>query len=99
MLPNKSGIWEWIDADGTKRLVHVWNVYEKYPKNEPYFRVCWGGGYYDIVDSIETLYDCNLKPIGTREKKSEWTGGTWGNYVGQLEDFNADEIYSFPDRD
>ena len=79
-------------------MVHVWDVYEKYPNHKPYFRVCWGGGYYDIVDSIETLYNTQRKPVATRLKKSEWTHGTWGNYVGQPEDFKEEEIYFHPDR-
>lgn len=45
MTPNRSGIWEWTDRRGIKRLVEV---------VEPlggYLRVYWWGGYYNIIDS------------------------------------------------
>lgn len=45
MTPNKSGIWEWTDKKGIKRLVEVVEPLKGY------FRAYWWGGYYNVIDS------------------------------------------------
>ena len=94
-LPNKTGIWEWFDLDGNRRLVFVWNIFDKYPKNEPYFRVCWRGSYYDVSPEPEDNEMTRLLGKTSQERfdESGWSRGTWGNYLGQYEDFNETELY------
>ena len=96
MIPTEEGIYEWFDDDGTKRLVAVCDVSPK--KDNSYLRVAWGGGYYDIQDSIETLYNCDLEPVRTHERKSEWTGGKWGARLGDGDSIPYEQLYKFPDK-
>lgn len=83
MKPDRTGIWEWFELDGTRRLVYVWNVFEKHPNLEPYFRVCCHGSYYNVHDI----------PEDGIHGKAEWIHGTWGNYMGQYEDFDESQLY------
>jgi hypothetical protein len=95
MIPNKTGIWEWFNLDGVRRLVYVWNVFEKYPNQEPWFRVCWKGGYYDIKPQEEDAETTRLIGQTAQERFEEagWSGGKWGKYMGQYSDFKEEELY------
>ena len=89
MIPNKTGIWEWFpESEPSKSLrVYVWNVFERYPNQTPHFRVYWRGGYYDVSpDGQDTE---SIK----RFNEAGWSNGTWGNYLGDYEDFNEEELY------
>jgi hypothetical protein len=48
MKPNKPGIWEWFEEDGTKRLVCVCCL------GKDWLRVYWWGGYYSVNPEPET---------------------------------------------
>ncbi len=88
MKPDKEGIWEWFEEDGTKRLVDVCNVASK--SNDVYLRVYWWGGYYNVNDEHDPeapQYDHHLK--------AEWPD-RWGNYVGQQNDFKETDLYHMP---
>ena len=84
MKPDKEGIWEWFDEEGTKHLVDVVNVEHdfRYPK---YLRVNWGGGYYNINDE-------SIGEIDEIHCKSEWPD-RWGNYVGTRDEVEESLIY------
>lgn len=49
--PDKPGIWQWYEDDGTERLVCVYDV----GFGLPYLRVFWWGGYYDVHDGGDRL--------------------------------------------
>lgn len=88
--PCKSGIWEWFDKNGTKRLVSVYNVMEKCPNAEPYWRVYWWGGYYNVNDEHDpesSQYDYLTK--------SEWPD-RWGNFVGEIGSVKDEDLYLMP---
>jgi hypothetical protein len=51
MKPNREGIWEWIDEDGQKRLVVVYNALKTVGRQ--FLRVYWWGGYYNVDDPSE----------------------------------------------
>jgi hypothetical protein len=82
MKPDKEGIWEWFDDDGTKRLVSVFNV-ESNPSFPPYLRVSWWGGYYSIDDEPNLGF------------KTEWPD-RWGNYVGPVDSVKEYDLYWMP---
>jgi hypothetical protein len=88
MKPDKEGIWEWFDTDGTKRLVHVCNVIPS--RKEPYLRVYWWGGYYNINDEINP---CD--PGGNNCAKQEWAD-RWGKYIGPAGSVKEEELYQMP---
>lgn len=92
MKPNREGIWEWFEEDGTKRLVHVCDVAkdlrQENPDEKPYFRVYWWGGYYNIND----------EEVGTSHEqctKAEWPD-RWGNFVGEIGSVKDEDLYLFP---
>ena len=45
--PNREGIWEWTGKNNIPRLVEVVDVGTD---ENPYLRVYWWGGYYDIYE-------------------------------------------------
>ena len=98
MKPDKDGIWEWFEEDGTKRLVHVCNVAAKL--GEVRLRVAWWGGYYDVHDRIEDTYKSGTGGKWVVAEKdvhyeAEWPD-RWGKYVGPSESVNRDDIYEIP---
>ncbi len=87
MKPDKPGIWEWFEEDGTKRLVSVVNT-EHNASLPPSFCVFWWGGYYTINDERNPS-----APEWDWATKAEWPD-RWGNYVGP-NDMEAD-LYWMP---
>lgn len=85
MKPNKEGIWEWFDKDGTKRLVYVCDVCKEFP--EPYFRVYWNGGYYNVNDEHDPE-----APEYDWACKAEWPD-SWGNFVGEHGSIPDEQLY------
>ena len=92
MKPDRAGIWEWFEEDGTKRLVEVFDVASKLREvtghAEPHIRVYWWGGYYNVND------EC----VGTWEEefnKAEWPD-RWGNRVGDNNSLPEDQLYLMP---
>ena len=96
MLPIIEGIYEWFESDGKRRLVSVCDVSPK--KDNSYLRAYWAGGYYDIKDSVSDVYDMGGVWQYSFLKRSEWTGGTWGNRVGDIGSINEDLLYEGLDR-
>jgi hypothetical protein len=92
MKPNKPGIWEWFEEDGTKRLVEVFDVASKLREvngtEPPYLRVYWWGGYYNVADSPEEV-------PGDPFCKAEWSD-RWGNYVGPNGSVKEEDLYNGP---
>ena len=87
MKPNKPGVWEWFEEDGTKRLMAVFNI-EHNPECPPYLRVYWWGGYYNVADSPEEVPD---DPFC----KAEWPD-RWGNYIGPNGSVKEEDLYNGP---
>lgn len=90
MKPNKSGVWEWIDDNGIKRLMAVYNVLANCPNAKPYWRVYFWGGYYNINDETDP---CD--PNGNNCNKQEWSD-RWGNFVGEHGSIPEEKLYSMP---
>lgn len=88
--PDKAGIWEWFGEDGTKRLVEVFNVMDKFPDASPYLRVYWNGGYYNVNDEHDPE-----APEYDWATKSEWPD-RWGNRVGDNLSLSEDKLYLGP---
>ena len=91
--PTTQGIYEWFEKDRTKRLVVVWNVFEKLGDETNYLRVCWGGSYYDVHSRYEPLYNCDGKHVRTVWSPSEWTDGTWGKRIGDIGSIDDKYLY------
>lgn len=89
MKPDREGIWEWFEEDGTKRLVAVFNI-EPDASRSPYFRVYWWGGYYNVNDEHDPE-----APEYDHLTKAEWPD-RWGNYVGRDRDIPQDQLYLGP---
>jgi hypothetical protein len=97
MRPDKPGVWEWFEEDGTKRLVHVCDV--GVPMGEKCLRVAWWGGFYNVHDLVnEPIYDCNMRQVRTISHPAEWPD-RWGKYVGPLESVLNDQLYQAPTAD
>ena len=78
MKPEKEGVYEWFSNSGEKTIVCVCNVAPKNLGFAPHLRVYWKGGYYNVYD----------EEIGTEWEgfcRAEWVNGTWGKYLGTLE--------------
>lgn len=88
MKPDKEGIWEWFEEDGTKRLVAVCNVSK--PLKEIYLRVYWWGGYYNVNDEHD-LEAPQYDPL----MKAEWPD-RWGNFVGEHGTVKDEDLYLMP---
>jgi len=88
MKPNREGIWEWFEDDGTKRLVHVCDVGKKVGMS--YLRVYWWGGYYNVNDRHDPEH-----PEYDHHTKAEWPD-QWGNYVGPIGSVAEDDLYQMP---
>jgi hypothetical protein len=86
MKPDKPGIWEWFDEDGTKRLVNVCDC--THGVSPIYLRVYFWGGYYNVndegADSIFAPFD-----------KAEWSD-RWGRFVGEIGSIPEDQLYLGP---
>ena len=81
--PTEEGVWEWVDKNGKRRKVLVYNVSK--PFGKICLRVFWNGGYYNIND------EC----IGTWEEKynkAEWPD-RWGEYVGPIGSVQDTDLY------
>jgi hypothetical protein len=87
MIPDKEGIWEWFEEDGTKRLMSVFNV-EHDPSYPLHLRAYWWGGYYNVADSPEEV-------PGDPFCKAEWPD-RWGNYVGPNGSVKEEDLYNGP---
>lgn len=92
MIPDKEGIWEWFEEDGTKRLMAVYDVAKKLREvngtEPPYFRAYWWGGYYNVADSPEEV-------AGDPFCKAEWPD-RWGNYIGPNGSVKEEDLYNGP---
>lgn len=87
MKPNKPGVWEWFDENGTKRLMDVVDVGTA---EHPWFRVYWWGGYYDVYDNPE-------EPEKSPFRYAEWPD-RWGKFVGEEGSVEEEKLYHMPDR-
>ena len=92
MTPDREGIWEWFEEDGTKRLMAVYDVAKDLRavngSEPPYFRAYWWGGYYNVADSPEEVE-------GDPFCKSEWPE-RWGNFVGEHGSIPDEQLYLMP---
>ena len=88
MKPDKEGIWEWFEEDGTRRLVAVCNVAS--PLDEVYLRVYWWGGYYNVNDEPDPEAS-ELDHL----TKAEWPD-RWGKYVAGYGELAQEELYLAP---
>lgn len=96
MKPDKAGIWEWFEEDGTKRLVEVFNVMDKIPDCPPYFRVYWWGGYYNVNDETEDLVNVKGEVVVKNHiNPAEWPD-RWGNRVGDNLSLPEEQLYLGP---
>ena len=89
MKPNQSGIYEWFEEDGTKRLVEVVDVCKGFCPQ--YLRVFWCGGYYNINDERDAEH-----PEYDEMMKAEWHLGRWGNRVADNHGLPEDMLYLMP---
>jgi hypothetical protein len=80
VIPDRSGVWEWFNASGEKKLVSVVNC-EPDPAHKPYLRVYFWGGYYNVCDS--------------EYNSCEWPG-PWGDWVCEHGDEGGRELYFMP---
>lgn len=94
MKPDRPGIWEWFEEDGTRRLVEVYDVSsrlrEAYPEEPPYLCVYWWGGYYNVNDEHDAE-----NPEYDDLMKSEWPD-RWGNRVGDNNSLPEEDLYLMP---
>ena len=90
MKPDKSGIWEWYDTNGIKRLVSVFNI-EHDPSRPQYLRVYFWGGYYNVNDEPEEV-------PGDPFCKAEWPD-RWGNYIGPEGCVKEEDLYGMPTKE
>jgi hypothetical protein len=88
MKPDKEGIYEWFEEDGTKRLVSVCNVAAKL--GGVCLRVYWWGGYYRVNDEHDPDH-----PEHDVYNKAEWPD-RWGNYVGTEDSIPDTQKYWMP---
>lgn len=100
MKPDRAGIWEWFEEDGTKRLVEVFDVAAKLREAtghaDPHLRVYWWGGYYNVNEETDCLYDSKgslLDEVYTME--AEWAD-RWGNRVGDNNSLPDEQLYLGP---
>ena len=85
MKSNRPGIWEWFDENGIRRLVEVFNCSP--PNRNPYLRVYWWGGYYNVNDE----YDLE----NSTYHKAEWAD-RWGERVSDNNALPDSELYLRP---
>lgn len=100
MKPDKAGIWEWFEEDGTKRLVEVFDVASELRKangtEPPYFRVYWWGGYYNVNEEVDDLYNCKGEVVEKDHiMPSEWPD-RWGNRIGDNLSLPEEQLYLGP---
>lgn len=100
MKPDREGIWEWFDDDGTKRLVEVFDVAAKLREvtghAEQYLRVYWWGGYYNVNDEVEDLVNCAGVVVERNHiNPAEWPD-RWGNRVGDNNSLPEEQLYLGP---
>ncbi len=89
MKPDREGVWEWFEENGTKRLVCVFNT-EPNPFLPQYLRVYWWCGYYNVNDEPDP--DAPQYDWAT---KAEWPD-RWGNYVGPIGSVKEEDLYMLP---
>ena len=93
MKPDKAGIWEWFDEDGTKRLVEVCDCAPKDRGFKPHLRVFWCGGYYNVNDELEDIYDGFGKVVVKNHiDEAEWAD-RWGVRVANNGDLPEEQLY------
>ncbi len=69
MTPDKAGIWEWFEEDGTTRLVCVCVI------GKNWLKVYWWGGYYNVNDDVDSRTEWPdrwgkyVGPLGSVEDK------------------------------
>ncbi len=85
MIPDREGIWEWFEKDGTRRLMTVVDV-ELSTREQPWLRVYWWGGYYNVADNPN-----NPGLFGKRE----WPDN-WGKRVGGVGSMPEEALYNGP---
>ena len=90
MKPNRQGIWEWFEEDGTKHLVYVCNAMKNIPHSVPWLRVYWWGGYYNVNDEHDPE-----TPQYDKYTKAEWPD-RWGKFVNELGNIPDEELYLSP---
>ena len=91
MKPDRPGIWEWFDEDGTKRLVEVFDVSPKrYP---PHLRVYWWGGYYNVKEETNP---CD--PNGNKRLMQEWAD-RWGERIAYNNSLPEKQLYLGPPKE
>jgi hypothetical protein len=84
MTPNTSGVWEWFDSKGTRRLmeVHDCETNFNYPQH---LRVKFNNGFYNVRE----------QPLSIPFDKAEWPDN-WGCRVGDLGAVHPAELYLYP---
>lgn len=84
MKPDKEGIWEWFEEDGTRRLMSVFDVSKNIQAIngiEPvYLRVYWWGGYYDV---------------NSNDNDAMWPD-RWGKWIGENGTLPEEQLYNMP---
>lgn len=99
MTPDRPGIWEWFEEDGTKRLVEVFDVAAKLREAtghaEQYLRVYWWGGYYNVEAMDDGVFDMEGNKIGNYHFEAEWPD-RWGNRVGDNLSLPEEQLYLGP---
>ena len=95
MKPDKPGIWEWFDEYGTKRLVEVCDCAPKDKGYPQYLRVYWWGGYYNVNDEVDNIYDTGCEIVEEVVRPSEWADN-WGNRVAGNGELPGDQLYLGP---
>ena len=88
MKPDQSGIWEWFEEDGTKRLVDVVDVCKGFCPQ--YLRVFWWGGYYNVNDEHDAEH-----PEYDEATKAEWPD-RWGKRVADNNALPQEQLYLMP---
>ena len=103
MSPDRPGIWEWFEADGTKRLVEVFNVnsqpLEGEEPSKAWLRVYWWGGYYNMNQETNDLV--NIRGEVVMEdyvEEAEWAD-RWGNRVGDNNSLPEEQLYLGPTKE
>lgn len=87
MKPDRSGIWEWFDEDGTKRFVEVCDCAPKDRGFKPHLRVFWCGGYYSVNDEHDLE-----QPEHDKFSKAQWAD-RWGVRIANNGDLPEDQLY------
>lgn len=90
MKPTSSGIYEWFDHTGKKRLVEVVDVSRG--MLPPYLRVYFNGSYYNVHDEHDP--EC---PQFDHLTKAEWAD-KWGSRIANNFELPDAQLYLAPDK-